>query len=82
MLDPERPPAAETGMTLPMRCTRSARFPARGVRSARQGFEAGKFAFLDVIDAQRSLLQARTRYLSALSNAYQAATAIDRLLGR
>lgn len=50
--------------------------------SASKGFEAGKFAFLDVIDAQRSLLQARARYLSALSSAYQAATAIDRLLGR
>lgn len=50
--------------------------------AASQGFEAGKFSFLDVIDAQRSLLQARARYLSALSNAYQAATAIDRLLGR
>lgn len=50
--------------------------------AARKGFEAGKFGFLDVIDAQRSLLQARSRYLSALSNAYQAATAIDRLLGR
>lgn len=50
--------------------------------SARQGFEAGKFGFLDVIDAQRSLLQARARYLSALTTAHQAATAIDRLLGR
>lgn len=50
--------------------------------AATQGFEAGKFGFLDVIDAQRSLLQARARYLTALSNANQAATAIDRLLGR
>ncbi|MFY9512613.1 MAG: TolC family protein [Rubrivivax sp.] len=50
--------------------------------SASRGFEAGKFGFLDVIDAQRSLLQARTRYLTTLSTAYQAATAIDRLLGR
>ena len=50
--------------------------------AAAKGFEAGKFGFLDVIDAQRSLLQARARYLSTLSNAHQAATAIDRLLGR
>jgi cobalt-zinc-cadmium efflux system outer membrane protein len=54
----------------------------RAYESASQGFDAGKFGFLDVIDAQRSLLQARARYLSTLSNAYQAATAIDRLLGR
>ena len=46
------------------------------------GFEAGKFGFLDVIDSQRSLLQARARYLTTLSSAWQAATAIDRLLGR
>jgi cobalt-zinc-cadmium efflux system outer membrane protein len=50
--------------------------------AASKGFEAGKFGFLDVIDAQRSLLQARARYLSTLASAYQAATAIDRLLGR
>ncbi len=50
--------------------------------AARQGFDAGKFSLLDVLDAQRSLLQARTRYLNTLSSAYQAAAAIDRLLGR
>jgi cobalt-zinc-cadmium efflux system outer membrane protein len=50
--------------------------------AATKGFEAGKFGFLDVIDAQRSLLQARARYLTALSTSNQAATAIDRLLGR
>jgi cobalt-zinc-cadmium efflux system outer membrane protein len=54
----------------------------RAYESAGKGFEAGKFGFLDVIDAQRALLQARARYLSTLSSAYQAATAIDRLLGR
>ena len=46
------------------------------------GFEAGKFGFLDVIDAQRSLLQARSRYLDTLVAAYQASTTIARLLGR
>jgi len=50
--------------------------------AATKGFEAGKFGFLDVIDAQRSLLQARSRYLATLSSAFQAATTIDRLLGR
>jgi len=54
----------------------------RAYDAARQGFEAGKFGLLDVLDAQRALLQARTRYLNTLSAAYQAATAIDRLLGR
>jgi cobalt-zinc-cadmium efflux system outer membrane protein len=50
--------------------------------AATRGFEAGKFGVLDVIDAQRSLLQARTRWLNTLAAAHQAATAIDRLLGR
>jgi len=50
--------------------------------AATTGFEAGKFGFLDVIDAQRSLLQARARHLNTLSSAWQAAMAIDRLLGR
>ena len=49
--------------------------------AASRGFDAGKFGFLDVIDAQRSLLAARTRYLDALSTAVRAATTIDRLLG-
>ena len=50
--------------------------------AATTGFEAGKFGFLDVIDAQRSLLQARARTLNTLVAAWQAATTIDRLLGR
>jgi len=54
----------------------------RAYDAAARGFEAGKFGFLDVIDAQRALLQARARYLAALSTSHQAASAIDRLLGR
>ncbi|KWR87548.1 cobalt-zinc-cadmium resistance protein [Cupriavidus sp. IDO] len=50
--------------------------------AATQGFEAGKFAYLEVLDAQRTLLQARVRYLGAVAATYQAATAIDRMLGR
>jgi cobalt-zinc-cadmium efflux system outer membrane protein len=50
--------------------------------AATTGFEAGKFGFLDVIDAQRSLLQARARTLNTLAAAHEAAATIDRLLGR
>ena len=50
--------------------------------AALAGFEAGKFGFLDVIDAQRGLLQARARTLDTLVAAWQAATTLDRLLGR
>jgi len=50
--------------------------------AAVKGFEAGKFAFADVLDAQRALLQARARHLNTLAAAHHAAAAIDRLLGR
>jgi outer membrane protein, heavy metal efflux system len=50
--------------------------------AASKGFEAGKFGFLEVIDAQRALLQARARYLATLAAAYQAAAALDRITGR
>jgi len=49
---------------------------------AKRGFEAGKFGFTEVLDAQRTLFQARARRLSALSDAYQALAQIDRILGR
>ncbi|TXI79909.1 MAG: TolC family protein [Cupriavidus sp.] len=51
-------------------------------RAATTGFEAGKFNYLDVLDAQRTLFQARIRYLGVLARTYQSATTIDRILGR
>lgn len=54
----------------------------RAYDAARIGFDAGKFSFLDVLDAQRTLFQARAQYLAALSRAHQAAASIDRILGR
>ncbi|MDD0812886.1 TolC family protein [Curvibacter sp. RS43] len=50
--------------------------------AASKGLEAGKFGFLELLDAQRSLLQARSRYLNTLAGAHQAAAVIDRILGR
>ena len=50
--------------------------------AASKGFDAGKFGFLEVLDAQRTLLQARSRYLNTLAAAYQATAAIDRIVGR
>lgn len=56
-----------------------------GAQSAYQatttGFEFGKFGFLDVLDAQRTLLQAKSQYLRALSEAHRAGAEIDRILG-
>lgn len=50
--------------------------------AASKGFEFGKFNFLDVLDAQRTLLQAKSHYLNALSEAHHAAAEIDRVLGQ
>lgn len=55
---------------------------ATALERARKGFEAGKFAFIEVLDAQRTLFQARIRHLSALSEAHQALARMDRILGR
>lgn len=42
------------------------------------GFELGKFNFLDVLDAQRTVVQTRAQYLSALSDRYRAMADIQR----
>jgi cobalt-zinc-cadmium efflux system outer membrane protein len=49
--------------------------------AARTGFAYGKFNLIDVIDAQRSLLQARTQHLRALADAHRAGADIDSILG-
>lgn len=49
--------------------------------AATKGFELGKFSFLDALDAQRTLLQARSQYLRSLAEAHRSVTDIDRLLG-
>jgi cobalt-zinc-cadmium efflux system outer membrane protein len=46
-----------------------------------RGFELGKFSFLDVLDAQRTLFQIRSQYLQALTRAYQAYADLGRLTG-
>ena len=49
--------------------------------AATTGFEFGKFGFLDVLDAQRTLLQARSQTLRSLAEAHRAAAEIDGILG-
>ena len=49
--------------------------------AASRGFELGKFGFLDVLDAQRTWLQARTQLLDALAKAHRAQAELDRRLG-
>ena len=49
--------------------------------AASKGFELGKFSFLEVLDAQRSLFQARTQYLRSLADAHRTAAELERVLG-
>lgn len=48
---------------------------------ASRGFALGKFAYLDVLDAQRTWSEARSQYLDQLLATHRAAADIDRLLG-
>ncbi len=49
--------------------------------AANKGFQFGKFNYLDVLDAQRTLFQARSQYVNALLEAHQAVADIKRIVG-
>lgn len=49
--------------------------------AANKGFSAGKFNFLDVLDAQRTLFQAKSQYIQVLLEAHLAVAEIERILG-
>ncbi len=49
--------------------------------AARKGFEFGKFSFLEVLDAQRTLFQAKTQFIQTLALARQAEADMQRILG-
>lgn len=49
------------------------------VDTATRGFEMGKFGFLEVLDAQRTLISARSQYLESLATATEARVAIERI---
>jgi cobalt-zinc-cadmium efflux system outer membrane protein len=46
-----------------------------------EGYRQGKFGFLDVLDAQRTLFEARGRYLEALTAYHRAVADMERLIG-
>ncbi|MEJ6001131.1 TolC family protein [Paucibacter soli] len=50
--------------------------------AAVKGYELGKFAFLDVLDAQRTLFQAQQQILRGTADAWRAAAELERLLGQ
>lgn len=56
----------------------SARYAAE---AALKGFEAGKFNYVEVLDAQRTWVQARSQQLRALSDFYRARAELSKLVG-
>ena len=53
----------------------------RAFDAVSEGYRQGKFGFLDVLDAQRTLFEARGRYLEALAAYHQAVAEVERLIG-
>lgn len=53
----------------------------RAVEALRRGYEQGRFAQIEVIDAERTRLDAREQYLRALTEAHHSAQEIERLTG-
>ena len=53
----------------------------RAVTLVRDGFNRGGFSYLDVIAAQRALIDARTRRVEILKSFHQDGAALDRLTG-
>lgn len=49
--------------------------------AARTGFEAGKFNFFEVLDAQRTYFQAQAQHLRTISEAHRAAADLATLIG-
>ncbi|MCZ6681173.1 MAG: TolC family protein, partial [Candidatus Poribacteria bacterium] len=46
-----------------------------------EGYRLGKFGFLDLLDAQRTLFQTRRQYLEALAAYHKAKASVERLIG-
>ena len=53
----------------------------QALESTTRGFQMGKFAFIDVLDAQRTLIDVRSRYLLALDEALAAWVRLERIYG-
>jgi cobalt-zinc-cadmium efflux system outer membrane protein len=46
-----------------------------------EGYRFGKFSFLEVLDSQRTLFNARSQYLAALSDYHKAVADVERVTG-
>jgi len=55
---------------------------SEALEATREGYRAGKFSLIDLLDAQRSLMEAQAAYLAARISFHQSDAALDELLGR
>jgi cobalt-zinc-cadmium efflux system outer membrane protein len=49
--------------------------------AAKAGYEQGKFNYLDVLDAQRTLFEVRGQYIASLTGYHLARASVERLIG-
>ena len=49
--------------------------------AAQEGYREGKFSYLQVIDAQRTLFEIKRQYVTALADYHKAKATIERLIG-
>ena len=47
-----------------------------------EGYRQGKFRYLDVLDAQRTLFDAQAKYIEALANYHETSVEVERLIGQ
>lgn len=50
----------------------------KAYRLSREGYRQGRFAYLEVLDSQRTLFEARTQYIAALKDYHKARAEIER----
>ncbi len=50
--------------------------------AAFEGYRLGKFSYLEVLDAQRTLFEARHQYIDSLARYHKAVADVERLVGR
>ncbi len=54
----------------------------RAFEAAQQGYQQGKFDYLHLLDAQRTLFQTQARYVDAIEEYHKSQADVDRLFGR
>ena len=54
----------------------------RAFDSANEGYRQGKFPYLDVLDAQRTLFELKGQYIESLAAYHRAAADVERLVGQ